>query len=323
LAQKIEEPLRRGYFSVRPWSSGTVCNDIVFSPPYPTDETVHVQLSLSHRSFGNLNAIHDATNGWVETISTEGFKACFNEVPSPGGHDGNMHIEWMAYQASTVRDGAEIGEEIVGVWDDTIMCKVINFEHGFSDVPGVLATVNHRSSDHDGVQHPVLLWIEEIASDSFRACLKTGMGTHDEHAHISYIAYPQGQVPFGVLGQSGQARFGLSSLTKCHTAPFQLDTPPVVKLTINHSYFDGTTKHAPAAVWMEQISTNGFRFCAVQLPGSGNALETVVVDYLAVQPDPFTPTNDLETERILMMQIMETMADESKLLSTLASVLKE
>jgi hypothetical protein len=132
--------LRRGYFNARAWITNPQCEKISFTPAFPNPDPINVQVSASHRGSVGQEP-HGATNVWVEDINPSGFRACVNDVYKRP-HDGNLYFEWLAFQniSSGVMD-----EIALPPWSGTT-CKVVNFPSLFTQVPSLLATINHRES---------------------------------------------------------------------------------------------------------------------------------------------------------------------------------
>lgn len=69
-------------------------------------------------------------------------------------------------------------------------CEVAFFSVPFSSIPTVYVSANHQQHQPPTTHDPVTVWIENITTNQFRACVREvdADNTHDEHVLVDWLA---------------------------------------------------------------------------------------------------------------------------------------
>jgi len=115
--------------------------------------------------------------------------------------------------------GAERGKiDIQPVGNDAYQCEYVSFSSSFSSgIPvRVFASVNHGNQSSQ-VHDSAFVWVEDVTTSHFRACVVTGGQGFGGNNTIDWFAFQGSQS--GV--QHGQTRFTLFTTgTKCNQVAF-------------------------------------------------------------------------------------------------------
>ena len=153
----------------------------------------------------------------------------------------------------------------------------------------VLATVSHPSARKSGVHDPTSVWIEDITTQGFTACvqetkrnaLNGRADRHDDRAVVDYIAYKE--LPFE------GARFGSVRLVSGFTGKtcsemkfspaFKSGSQPKIVATANHR--TSRDRHVVNTVWFEDVTADSAKACVSVPKKSDPEDSSTELSYLA------------------------------------------
>ncbi|XP_068735671.1 uncharacterized protein [Montipora capricornis] len=155
------------------------------------------------------------------------------------------------------------------------------FPNGYLPVR-VFTSINHGNNSAE-VHDSVLVWMEDVSTTRFKACIVAGGQGSGANSTIDWLAF-QGYQP-GV--QHGQARFALFTTgTKCTQVTFSqaFSTQPEVQATIQHGNLD--QRKDAMNVWIESVSRTQFVVCLRESRTFDGPHSNLIVNWMAYEHYP-------------------------------------
>ncbi|XP_078382504.1 uncharacterized protein LOC144665192 isoform X1 [Oculina patagonica] len=181
--------------------------------------------------------------------------------------------------------GVERGKlQIDHVGVDGFHCEPVSFSSGFSSGTPVrvFASINH-GNESSGVHDSAFIWVEDVTTSSFKACLVQGGEGYAGNTTIDWFAFQGYQS--GVY--HGAASFSLfTTETKCNQVAFPqiFAEVPKVHLTVQHG--TPNKKKDAMSVWIESVSTSHFEVCLRESRTFDGAHSNLAVNCMAYERYP-------------------------------------
>ncbi|XP_029202283.2 uncharacterized protein LOC114966535 [Acropora millepora] len=185
--------LERGRVALHLNTTDVECKQVTFKPTsFQSNEgKINVQTSINYFN-STASFVHDAAVTWVESVTHLNFKLCAlkaGRAERLTPDNGLTFVDYIAIQESPA--GAAAGHLRMPMkWWDGTTCETLKFEQGlFTKAPYVFITAEHSvlGQKHDAAT----LWVENISSQEFKACLREMQnfdGLH-ENITVNWIAY--------------------------------------------------------------------------------------------------------------------------------------
>jgi hypothetical protein len=263
------------------WNGGIKCQWIQFQKKFT--KTPFVQVSIDHRSYKG-SGTHDATTVWMQEVYNDRFKVCVRELAQygDGSHDDNLHVSYMAFEAAP--QGAVLGNSSWPAWSKNENVKCQWMEYGQTLKNARIVTTIYHQPKYGG--NALTEWVQEIEPTKFRACMRETKHHDQWHmaSHMAFMAWTQA-IPGMQDGREEIASW--QGGKKCKNVKFSksFKSPPIVQATVNHFYAPKAT-HDALSLWMEKVTTDGFRVCLQELAQYGQGPHAkVYVDWIARAED--------------------------------------
>ncbi|XP_078381917.1 uncharacterized protein LOC144664633 isoform X2 [Oculina patagonica] len=163
-------------------------------------------------------------------------------------------------------------------------CEYVSFNSSFSSGTPVrvFASINH-GNESSGVHDTAFIWVEDVTTSSFTACLVQGGKGNGGNTTIDWFAFqgPQSGV------HHGEASFSLFTTgTKCNQVAFpqNFSVVPKVHVTVQHGI--PNQKQDAMSVWIESVSTSQFEVCLQESRTFDGLHNKLAVNWMAYERYP-------------------------------------
>ncbi|XP_074615862.1 uncharacterized protein LOC141875476 [Acropora palmata] len=274
--------LERGRVALRMNTTDVQCKTVHFKPTsFQSNEgKINVQTSINYFN-STASFVHDAAVTWVESVTYLNFKLCAlkaGRAERPTPDDGLTFVDYVAIQESPA--GAAAGHLRMPMkWWDGTTCEKLDFQQGlFTKAPFVFLTAEHSvlGQKHDAAT----LWVENVNSKGFEACLREMQnfdGLH-ENITVNWIAYESLQNAAKLKTNQQVVDFPNDESPKedYHNAfcqdeqlPSAYSTVPTIIISSGHISQGLSDRLIPEfnsiASWVESINTTYYRLCVKEI----------------------------------------------------------
>ncbi|XP_067055015.1 uncharacterized protein [Acropora muricata] len=274
--------LERGRVALRMNTTDVQCKTVHFKPTsFQSNEgKINVQTSINYFN-STASFVHDAAVTWVESVTYLNFKLCAlkaGRAERLTPDDGLTFVDYVAIQESPA--GAAAGHLRMPMkWWDGTTCEKLDFEQGlFTKAPFVFLTAEHSvlGQKHDAAT----LWVENVNSKGFEACLREMQnfdGLH-ENITVNWIAYESLQNAAKLKANQQIVDFPNDESPKeeYHNAfcqdeqlPSAYSTVPTIIISSGHMSQGLLDRLIPEfnsiASWVESINTTYYRLCVKEI----------------------------------------------------------
>ncbi|KAL9963348.1 hypothetical protein ACROYT_G032545 [Oculina patagonica] len=198
--------------------------------------------------------------------------------------EGVFLLVWMFSMYEAIK-GAQIGKvDIQQVGNDDFYCDYVSFSNSFSSGTPVrvFASLNH-GNESSGVHDTAFIWVEDVTTSGFKACLVQGGQGNGGNTTIDWFAFqgPQSGV------HHGEASFSLFTTgSKCKRVSFPqtFSLSPKLHVTVKHG--TPNQKHDAMSVWIANVSTSQFEVCLQESRTFDGSHSNIMVNWMAYEMYP-------------------------------------